>query len=289
MKTLSMRQTGFSLLELMIALTLGLIISGSIIQVMVGNSLSDRLNRALASAQESGRYIMSRLRSDVLKTGRYDVLDPNLSAIVDTTEEASYLQNHPIPLQGDFAAYPAVGAIQGDSGASDTLVIAYQGDRDCRGYKLGYADDEEFYVVNQYFVDDNKLKCRGYDGRVLRGQKVAEGNNGNAAFTLLDDVYSFQVQYGLTNNTSTGDYSGRPIQYVTADELDAALANDSQVVAVRVAVLVKGDADITIDPVPSFVLLNEEGYTPSEKRLYKQFESTITLRNVKNFMRNRKL
>ena len=283
------KQQGFSLAEIMITLALGLIISGAIIQVMVSNSVTERLNRAMASAQESGRFIISRLRSDVLMAGRYDPLVPTLNADVDIVEEAAFLQNHPIPLPGDFPRDATIGAVQGANGANDTLVISLQAERDCRGYKLGYDDDEEFFVVNQYFVDGTQLKCRGFDGRVLRNQKNPEGNNGDAAFTLLDDVHSFQVQYGLTNNLTTGDNSGRPISFVTADQLGNALAAQSQVVAVRIALLVKGDGEVIIDPVPNFKLLNEQPVQPADKRLFKQFETTVTLRNVKNFMRNRKI
>ena len=45
------RAKGFTLIEIMITLALGLLISGAIIQVMVSNSVTDRLNRAIASAQ----------------------------------------------------------------------------------------------------------------------------------------------------------------------------------------------------------------------------------------------
>lgn len=289
MNSLSRRQSGFTIIEIMITLTLGLLISGAIVQVMVSNSVTEKLNRAVASAQESGRFIVSRMRADVLMTGRYDMLSPDLNTDVDIVDEASFLRNHPVPLPGDFAAAPLIGAAQGAAGANDTLVISMQGLRDCRGYKLGYDANEEFFVVNEYFVDGTQLKCRGFDGRVLRGQKAAEGNNGDAAFTILDDVESFQVVYGLTDNSLTVNSSGRPVRYVPADQLAGLLNNSTQVVAIRIAILVKGDSEITVDPVPFFKLLNEDPVRPAAKRLFKQFETTITLRNVKNFMRSIKI
>jgi type IV pilus assembly protein PilW len=289
MKNRRAPQQGFSLIEIMITLVLGLMISGAIIQVMVSNSVTDKLNRAMASAQEGGRYIISRMRSDLLMTGRYDSWDPQLDTSVDIVDEAAFVANHAVPLPGDFVNNLAIGAQQGAAGVSDTLVIGYQGLRDCRGYKLGYPETVQFYVVNQYFVDGSKLKCRGFDGRVLRGQRVAIGNNNDAAFTLLDDVYSFQVLYGLSNNVSTGDFSGRPIRYVKADQLAAEFLKNSLVVAIRIAILVKGDGEVSLDLARSFTLLDEVPITPAEKRLYKQFDTTITLRNVKNFLRNRKI
>lgn len=280
------RVQGFTLIEIMITLALGLLISGAIIQVMVSNSVTDRLNRAIASAQESGRFIVSRLRTDVIMTGRYDPLSAELNRDVDTVEEGAFVQNRPIPLPGDFVNRAGLGALEGLAADNDTLVVSLQSDRDCRGYTLGYAAGEEFYVVNEYFVDGRELKCRGFDGRYLRGQKVAVGHNGHSAFTLLDDVESFQVLYGIADAAVAGDNSARPVQYVPANQLAAALANTAQVVAIRIALLVRGDGEVAVDPVPSFVLLNEDPVTPGNQHIYKQFEVTIALRNMKNFVRS---
>ena len=63
-------QTGFSLIELMIALALGLIISGAIIQVMVSSRVTQGVNQAVTSVQENGRFVISRLRTEMLMAGR---------------------------------------------------------------------------------------------------------------------------------------------------------------------------------------------------------------------------
>lgn len=279
---------GFSLVEIMITLTMGLVISGAVVQVMVSNKVTDGLNRDIAAAQESGRFVVTRMRADLIMAGRYDPLSPNLSNLVDIVDEAAFAQNRPVILPGDFASNLALGATQGALGGNDSLVVGLQAERDCRGYKLGYADGVEFYVVNQYFVEDNKLKCRGFDGRVLRGQKLAEGNNGDAAFTLLDNVLNFQVIYGISSQAGSNDNSGRPVIYVTADQIAAQRALGAQVVAIRMAMVLEGEGQTYLEQVPSFTLLNEAVYTPPGHGLYKMFETTITLRNVKNFMRSRK-
>jgi type IV pilus assembly protein PilW len=280
------KQQGFSLIELMIALVLGLIISGSVIQIMSSSKVTERLNRAVASAQESGRFIIARLRQDILPAGRYDALDPNLNRLVDVVEEAAFLQNRPVILPNDFLSEPGLGSIQGAGGANDTLVVAAQTERDCRGFKLGYEDGEEFFVVNRYFVEGTTLRCVGYDGRVLRGQKGAEGNNGDIAVPILDEVYGFQVLYGISNHDDTLANSARPVRYVTADQLAVERTLESAVVSIRIAILVKGDSDVLIDPIPSFKLLNEPVQTPTSAGFYRKFETTITLRNVKNFLRS---
>ncbi|AEE22120.1 PilW family protein [Paraglaciecola chathamensis] len=287
--TFKQSQAGFSLIELMIALALGLVISGAVIQVMVSSRVTQGVNQAVTSVQENGRFVISRLRQEMLMAGRSDLLDSNLSNAVDVIEEASFVQNRPVLLPGDLTTMPLLGTTQGSAGANDNLVIGFQGSMDCRGNRLGYAQDEEFYVVNHYFVQNNALRCRGFDGRVLRGTLASNPLVDNSAEIILDDVFSFQALYGVTNNAFSGDNSGRPIRYVRADELGVLLTSGSQVVALRLAVLLRGEGEAQVSTQKSYKLLNEAVITPSGTGLFKPFETTITLRNVKNLMRSRKL
>lgn len=282
-------QTGFSLIELMIALALGLIISGAIIQVMVSSRVTQGVNQAVTSVQENGRFVISRLRTEMLMAGRSDLLASSLNTAVDVIEEASFVQNHPVILPGDFVAMPALGATNGNAGANDQVVIGLQGNVDCRGNRLGYANGEEFFVVNHYFVQNNTLRCRGFDGRVLRAMLASNDEVDNSAEIILDDVFSFQALYGITNTILSGDNSGRPIRYVTAGELPVVLASGGQVVALRLSVLLRGEGEVKVSAQKAFKLLNEAPTTQSGTGLFKPFETTVTLRNVKNYMRSRKL
>jgi type IV pilus assembly protein PilW len=279
------KQKGFTLVEIMISMALGLVISGAVIQIMVSNSVTEKLNRAMASTQESGRFIINRLRGEMLMVGLYDQMNPKLNIDVDVVNENNFVRNHPVILPNEFAVRTTLGASQGTSGGNDSLVVSLQSNMDCRGYALGYENDEEFYVVNEYFVDDNKLKCRGFDGRYLRGQKVAEGHNSHNAITILDDVANFQVTYGITDAVSTLG-SAIPTRFITADGIQNAINNGKTIVAFRIAIVVRADSDITVENRPSFRLLNEANYIPSDNGLYKSFETTITLRNMKNFVRS---
>jgi type IV pilus assembly protein PilW len=212
------KQSGFTLIELMISLTLGLILSAAVVQVMISNNSTERLNRSIASAQENGRFIIARLRNDLIMTGRYDTLRPELNKDVDIVVEASFIHNNPVPVVGDFSNGLTKGVKEGVGTASDTLMVALQASKDCRGANHGYVD-EEFMVVNEYFLDGTSLKCRGFDGRVLRGLKAEVDDD--SAYTLLDDVISFQVQYGVTDNVASKDNSARPVKFINADTLGA--------------------------------------------------------------------
>lgn len=276
------RSKGFSLIELMITLLLGLIITGAIIQVLVSSQVTNKLNQAVAEVQESGRFITMRLSRELVETGRYDTITATIDDSVDLVVEAAWVQNHAIGLTNDFFADATLGSTQGASGGNDTLVISKLAASDCTGNDHGYAG-EEFHVVNHYFVAANALTCTGYDGRVLRGLKVSAVTA--PSVVLLDNVTSFQVQYGVSDRAE--DSLGQAVTYVTADQLAALRADNQQVVALRLGLLLSSYENEVVQTVtPEYAVLNEAKVTLDTQRYYQVFTKTIALRNVKNFVRS---
>lgn len=277
------KQKGFSLVELMITLTLGLLISGAIIQVLVSSSVTNKLNQAVAQVQESGRFIMGRLSSELYEVGRYDLVSAKIDDSVDPVAEAAFVENNPIALPGDFILNITLGATQAVNGGNDTLTVSMLAPKDCTGNTHGYASGDEFHVVNHYFVSGNTLKCMGFDGRVLRGLKsqvIAP-----VTITLLDNVESFQLQYGITD--SVDQSLGQAITYRTANELALFRAQKQQVVSIRWALLLKSyQNEVQQTVAPRFALLNEASTTMSTDHYYQVFTKTLALRNMKNFVRS---
>ena len=65
-------QAGVTLIELMVAMVLGLLVSGGIITVFLTTSNSNRVQNQLARLQEEGRYAMGRLVGDLrMANGHY--------------------------------------------------------------------------------------------------------------------------------------------------------------------------------------------------------------------------
>ena len=276
------RAQGFSLVELMISLVLGLVISGAIIQVLVSSSVTNKLNQAVSQVQESGRYVTSRLTREFYEIGRYDLITANIDESVDTVAEAAFVQNHPIGLAGDFSVNTSLGSTQTSSGANDQLVVSLLAQADCTGNKHGYAVEDEFHVVNRYFVSGTEFRCTGYDGRVLRGLKTQSVLP--TTVTLLDNVSNFQLQYGVSDVAE--DSNGQAIIYVTADKLAALRAQNQQVVALRWAILLKSyQNQVQQTSAPTFALLNENAVSLDAAHYYQVFTKTLSLRNMKNFVR----
>ena len=63
------RETGFSLVELMIALVLGLFIIGGVASVFVGSTQSFNSNEALSRVQENGRFALDMIAEELRNAG----------------------------------------------------------------------------------------------------------------------------------------------------------------------------------------------------------------------------
>lgn len=87
-------QCGFSLVELMVAMTIGLVLLAGIYQVFISTTLSYSFNQQMARMQESGRFGIDLLTRIVRGSG-YGGCQKNLSAVTN-------LLNDPTAFQNDF-------------------------------------------------------------------------------------------------------------------------------------------------------------------------------------------
>ena len=279
MKNVSNR--GFSLVELLISLTLGLIITSALVRVYQSNNKLQTYNYALSTIQEDGRYLLAVMRRSLMAVGDYNEFSSNLNRDVDTTIEQAYIKDNPIALENDFVGDPTVGSIDRGNNNGDQLTVNIVGSAACNGSDFDYDPNEEFHAVNQYFLENNTLRCRGYDGRALRGLKAAAG--APQAVTILNNVHDFQVLYGITQPTG-GVETGYVTSWVTADRVAAFNRADGSksVVGVKLAVLIKNDDDINIDSTRKVKLLGNAAYDVPDDGLYRVFETVILFRNSWN-------
>lgn len=127
------RQRGFSLTELMIAVTLGLLIVAGMTTLFVNNNNAqaeiERANRQV----ENGRYAMDLLASDLRNAGFYSELDPNTltapATVPDpcqTADLAAFKAAVKLHVQGyDNPAAGAVPCLPDMLGGRDVLVVRH--------------------------------------------------------------------------------------------------------------------------------------------------------------------
>jgi type IV pilus assembly protein PilW len=107
-------QSGLSMVELMVAITIGLILSAGIIQIFANSKQTYRIEESLSRVQESGRLALDFIANDV-RMASYWGCQPSPSNIQnDLAAGAGYF---------DFAAAGVTGT-EGGAGAPDSLTVS---------------------------------------------------------------------------------------------------------------------------------------------------------------------
>jgi len=107
----SKNQTGMTLVELMVAMTLSLVILAGVIQVFISSKQSYRLNDAMSRVQENGRFAINFLVKDIRMAGFYGCAS-GTTPTNHVNSAGSY----------DYGGPPIEGT-DGASGTADTLII----------------------------------------------------------------------------------------------------------------------------------------------------------------------
>lgn len=128
---MSRKQRGFSLVELMVALLLGLIVTAAVIEVFVNNRQMYRVQDERARLQENARYAIYYISEAVRKTGYLGCATRSSSIPATNTlnDSANYLYDYTTPIQGVNASgsnvwTPAIDpSITSPLSGSDVLTI----------------------------------------------------------------------------------------------------------------------------------------------------------------------
>lgn len=277
------RQRGFSLVELMIALTIGMVVMGAVFVAYVAATQSTRHSRAIAQMTEDAASALAVLRANLAMAA--------YSRPVGFSSDGKWFK---LLLQepylagcqgGKFAdtklAIDALTCPAANAAKPDSVAVAYEANAgnsamggtpakplDCVGnpvenvpgagglpaYDLAYS---------RFYLDTNKLMC--------------QGNVANAAQPLAENVKDLQIQYGVQSDIK------KWVVYYT----DAATVTDKgawdKVGSVRICVVMQSDSDNVVDAATPYTGCFPANYsdtvTPTDKRAYRAFTTTIALNN----------
>jgi type IV pilus assembly protein PilW len=258
------RQHGYTLVELMISVVIGLFIIAGVFQIYLSSRAASNLQDRMSNVQENGRFALFFLQRSLRKAGF-----PKSSALNPFTSTPSDLTCPIAPTPGDCPANLATATAvatttatcNGPSAttASDQFAVCYQGTTDCLGQAIasGVVTDF-FYIDTDATTGVSRLMCRG---------------SGNAtAQPLVDGVQNMQVQYGIDI-----DGSGYANQYVRANEV----TNWGAVVATRVSLLVSTNSN---SETASGTVI---GDTASDAQSYQILETTLPSTYLSSGIRGR--
>jgi type IV pilus assembly protein PilW len=221
MTPLHNRQLGLTLVELMIALTLGLFVAGAASALFLSTKSTYVAQDEEARIVDSGRYAIENV-TRALRQASYEEWGTVTSPIVNTPSMSGNLRGldaHSLKSNTPDIQAPLSKAVNG----SDVLAIRFfgagagpHGDGsvvNCAGFGVGAPADQQsaeedrgwsIYYVAESSSGEPELYCK------------YRGESGWGAQAIVQGVESFQVLYGLD---SDGD--GRVNRFVRADEINA--------------------------------------------------------------------
>lgn len=191
---------GFGLIEIMVALVLGLVISMGVIQIFVASRGTYTSQNTSARMQEDARFVLSKMMQEIRMTGMFgclsvDNLTPASGAL--TVKPAAF--NNPILWNNANSTLTLITADIGGSGGTPNWIVV----SDCQSTTQLYASNPVIGAGQVAFP----LRQLTY---VFNGTdlQVAVGTNPtNNLQPLLSNVRAFNVSFGL---------AGTPMTYATA-------------------------------------------------------------------------
>lgn len=271
-------QKGLSLIELMIALLIGSLLTIAATQLFLVNRQTDNLQQGIASIQDNGRFAFDFISRNLMEAG-LSTDEPIVPFSLDGSEYNS--------------ANPTAAEIT-DGTRYDSIVLPVAGGKDCLGNALtGY---KRLHVL----ADGNgkRLVCTSYEYRVTTDDTGTETGSWHSddSGSLIDNVEAFQVLYGIDFDGLKDAGYGIADIYTNASRLKAMAdqlnSGKARIVSVRFAVLLASDEKVVLDPqyAPAAIQVLDQVYQQGEDattqvdfsdgRLYRMYGSTVALRNL---------
>ncbi|MBD3668762.1 MAG: PilW family protein [Kangiella sp.] len=145
------KSKGFTLIEYMVAITIGLILLAGVGTFFLGMQKSSQAQNGISELQENGRFALYFLTNEIQMAG---------------WKEPDFIIGASTPNYIDLAGTSDGGA----ANASDSLQIRYESDFDCLGNAAAGG-----IATNRFFVEDGQLKCGagGASQPIISGVEVA--------------------------------------------------------------------------------------------------------------------
>lgn len=235
------QQQGFSLVEMMIAMVVGLMLLGGVITVFAGTKRSAQMNSAMALLQEHGRFAMNSIVSDVRMAGFQGCADSRVKATIRATlaptddYAETYLSSSLIEDDGswtpqgpdNFSAQVGIGkpvagthAVSVQFGSPETRLIepmtTVADTLEIRGNLPDIVTDGDLALVSNCQVADIFMVTNVAGGAL---QHSAIGNNGNNRLSApygrnpeeRAQVMRFEANIYYVGDTTRTDVQGNAV------------------------------------------------------------------------------
>ena len=267
------RIAGFALIDLLVALVIGLVVVGAVLASYLSLGQTGRLQSAAAQMDEDAQIGLRLLSRDLLMAGYAAPvsMDANTGRLTRT-----YGQRAVFGCDYGFSAAPASTPSQcASSGGTPAIEIAYEADRyntlvasgnptDCLGNGLQTSPTAIAY--NRYGI-----------GSSAAGRSELRCSSGSTTAPLLENVEQIQFWYGEAGSADPRQVA----RYASAGNVDF-----SRVLSVRVCLLMRS-AEAVIDvqeaALANYLDCDLVSQAGNDGRLRRAYFGTTALRNKMPF------
>lgn len=201
-------QRGISLVELMVAMTLGLLLVLGVTQMLLGNKQSFLMQQQLASMQENARFILARMSRDIRQAGMFGCLDlQRLSASTRESLPAEFAE----PISYSDGVLRLVTAVSAHDSITGPAVRS-AADYDARWLLASNCLDELRIATGTEELSvqpgDFLIAVRQIEYRQSRYSLQARLNDAGHFETLIEGVASLDVRFGLADSAGERRLAG---------------------------------------------------------------------------------
>jgi type IV pilus assembly protein PilW len=232
-------QSGFSLIELMIAMTLGLTLMAGATQIMTSTRQSFRFNEGMTVIQENGRYAINLMERNIRLTG-YPAENSNKLSSAFSFDTANIADA--LPFDSLSVQYEAIPADVCTGTATPT----------------GIAAPTAAVRNHRFDVTANSLRCGGNP--------------------LVDGIDAMQIQYGIDTDADSIPNLFVNATDVIAGITNPGTPDWNNVISIRVAILVNSINQIQAATNRTYVVL-DRAIPFNDGLARRVFTTTIPLRN----------
>jgi len=254
-RSLLSRQQGLNLIELMIAIVIGIFISLMVVQYLSTSARLFKQQGADTNLEANGTFAISYMTQFIRQAGSNDPMGtdvPFFTGACGADDPCTFNEDNP------------------DKSDQIAIQMVPQNGQDCVGNVVTAGDR----IANVFYVEDSSLFCRGYniDDRDWLGPQES----------LIDGVEQLQVLYGVSNA------GGVVERYVDASRVAVGATTDfdrnvawDSIRSTKIAVLV-ADVSTTGTERPediTYQLLDSPAVTRNDRVSRKVYSTTVNINN----------
>ena len=292
-------QKGFSLMELLVSITLGAFLLTGVVTNLVGTKNADKTKTAISEMDANARMALGVLRQTILHAGYTSINNVRLETAFYSARDGNL--TNPVCSDGSSRDYitPAWNRRTRD-GTRDFITVVTLADNPCKSGLATCPNDSDVNPNALVYYDcvgggakrdnprvtscstdpsvgmEDPTQAKIYSSFWLKtsGTLYCQGSRGGAQ-PLVDDIESIQFLYGVKNSNDT-------VSFRKADSVNN-LDLWGNVTSVQVAILIRSSTNILKEDSDkaSYNLLDKKVTIPSGKlrRLFRVYTTTINLEN----------